>query len=99
MVRSLTQPQSATALLQLEPVIQRHAACPLCHAIDMSLSNDALAAGGGWRCTRCGQQWDARRLAMVAAYAAWTRERDVVSAGSDNLTRLSPRTQPPSAAT
>jgi predicted Zn finger-like uncharacterized protein len=47
-----------------------HATCPFCHTRNMSLSNDALATGAWWRCPRCGQRWDARRLAAVAAYAA-----------------------------
>jgi hypothetical protein len=31
---------------------------------------------GEWRCVRCGQRWDAARLAAVAAYAAWTVVHD-----------------------
>ena len=76
-MRSFPQAQAATA--PPDPVIQRHATCPLCHTIDMSLSNDALASGGGWRCTICDQRWDAPRLATVAAYAAWALERETVS--------------------
>jgi transposase-like protein len=75
MVRSFLDPQAATAHVDVEPVVQGHATCPLCHTTDVFMSDYALAAGGGWRCTRCGQQWDARRLATVAAYAAWTLER------------------------
>jgi predicted Zn finger-like uncharacterized protein len=72
MVRKFPQPQSATALLPIELEVQPHATCPLCHTTAASLSDDALAAGGDWRCTRCGQRWDTRRLATVAAYAART---------------------------
>lgn len=79
-MRNFPQAQPATA--SPEPVIQRHATCPLCHTIDMSLSNEALAAGGGWRCTICDQRWDAPRLATVAAYAAWALERETVSSRS-----------------
>ena len=67
MVSNFPQPEPVTA--RPVPAIERHAACPLCHTIEMSLSEDALAAGGGWRCTVCGQRWDAPRLATVAAYA------------------------------
>jgi hypothetical protein len=42
----------------------------MCHA-PASLTQSALAAGGDWQCIRCGQHWDAARLAAVAAYAAW----------------------------
>jgi predicted Zn finger-like uncharacterized protein len=44
------------------------ATCPLCHTIDVTMSDDVLASGGWWRCTRCGQAWDAERLSVVAAY-------------------------------
>jgi transcription elongation factor Elf1 len=82
MVRRIPESQAAPALLEAEPVVQRHATCLLCHTTELSLSNDALAAGGGWRCRRCGQRWDARRLSTVAAYAAWARERDTYIATS-----------------
>jgi hypothetical protein len=52
------------------------AACPMCHTVDSGPTADALAAGGGWRCVRCGQRWDAARLAAVAAYVAWVRDKD-----------------------
>ena len=79
MVNRLLDPDAATPLLDVEPVVQRDATCPLCHTTDVSLSDGALAAGGVWRCTRCGQRWDARRLAAVAAYAAWTRQRGIAT--------------------
>jgi hypothetical protein len=47
----------------------------MCHA-DASLTPGALAAGGAWRCVRCGQHWDAGRLTAVAAYAVWVADRD-----------------------
>ena len=56
----------------------RLATCPMCHTT-ATVSQRALEAGGGWRCVRCGQHWDAARLAAVAAYAAWTVEHDRVS--------------------
>jgi predicted CXXCH cytochrome family protein len=77
MVRRIPESEAAPALPEAEPVVQRTATCLLCHTRELSLSNDALAAGGGWLCRRCGQRWDARRLSTVAAYAAWARERDV----------------------
>ena len=94
MMRSFPQAQAATATVSQEPVIQRHATCPLCHTIEMALSNEALAAGGGWRCSICDQRWDAPRLATVAAYAAWALERETGSGRSatregDNVGQLS----------
>jgi hypothetical protein len=77
MVSNFPQPEPVTA--RPDPAIERHPACPLCHTIEMSLSEDALAAGGGWRCAICGQRWDAPRLATVAAYAVWALERETVS--------------------
>jgi predicted Zn finger-like uncharacterized protein len=43
--------------------------CPLCHTFDQTVTSDSLRMGGRWRCTRCGQTWDAERLEAVAAYA------------------------------
>jgi predicted Zn finger-like uncharacterized protein len=55
--------------------IIQSATCPMCHT-SARLSQSALEAGGAWRCVRCGQHWDAARLAAVAAYAAWTVDHD-----------------------
>ncbi len=49
--------------------------CPLCHTPTSMMAN-ALAAGGEWDCTRCGQNWNAGRLAAVSAYAVWEVEHD-----------------------
>lgn len=46
------------------------ATCPLCHTVESTISNAALAGGASWRCGRCGQRWDAERLDTAAAYAA-----------------------------
>jgi len=35
------------------------------------MTASALATGGYWLCTRCGQEWDANRLATRAAYTAY----------------------------
>ena len=51
------------------------ATCPTCHLADAALTNASLAAGGYWRCGRCGSKWDQARLATVAAYAAWDLAR------------------------
>jgi hypothetical protein len=50
--------------------------CPLCHIADETMAIGAVEKGAGWRCGRCGQLWDATRLATVAAYAAWAAEHD-----------------------
>jgi hypothetical protein len=47
----------------------------MCHT-SARLSQSDLEAGGDWRCVRCGQHWDAARLAAVAAYAAWVVDHD-----------------------
>ena len=66
----------ATAVL-LDDERDRSATCPMCHT-SATLSQSALEAGGDWRCVRCGQHWDAARLAAVAAYAAWSVDHDRV---------------------
>jgi hypothetical protein len=55
------------------------ATCPLCHTTDAYMTITALNAGADWRCRVCHQNWSARRLATVAAYTAWSRERDRAS--------------------
>jgi hypothetical protein len=47
----------------------------MCHTA-ATLAQSAIDAGGDWRCVRCGQHWDAARLAAVADYAAWTVDHD-----------------------
>jgi PHP family Zn ribbon phosphoesterase len=49
------------------------ATCPYCHTAFPPMSE---GASGDWHCARCGQRWDAGRLATVAAYANWTLEHD-----------------------
>lgn len=71
-------------LLGAEPDILGTATCPQCHT-SATLSQSALEAGGEWRCVRCGQHWDAKRLATVAGYAAWTVDHD--RAGSQSAER------------
>ena len=60
-----------------EPVVEPEglATCPRCHVENTALTNASLAAGAYWRCARCGSNWDQRRLATVAAYAAWDSAR------------------------
>jgi ribosomal protein L37AE/L43A len=61
--------------MTLETQVLPVAACPLCHTASARLADAAFAAGGLWRCTTCGQNWTAQRLATVAAYAAWVAGR------------------------
>jgi transposase len=49
--------------------------CPLCHTVAPPMTSEALAAGGGWRCPQCHQNWSAARLATVAAYATYCAGR------------------------
>ena len=76
MAAPFSQPRTTTALIESEPDVERYATCPRCHTKDSRISQDALAAGEGWRCSRCGQNWDAARLKTVAAYERWTLEHD-----------------------
>ena len=75
MAPSSLRPPDTAVLLDDEQDVLRSATCPMCHT-SATLSQSALDAGGDWRCVRCGQHWDAARLATVAAYAAWIVERD-----------------------
>lgn len=47
--------------------------CPLCHTPGPTLAD--VGEGMNWRCSVCHQAWDMKRLATVAAYAAFIAER------------------------
>ena len=77
MTHSSLRSPAAPALLDDEQGVLQPATCPMCHTF-AALSQSALEAGGDWRCVRCGQHWDAARLAAVAAYARWSLDHDRV---------------------
>ena len=89
MTPSLSSPRLTAAPPETPADPLRLATCPLCHTSHASLTHQMLQAGGGWRCIRCGQRWDARRLETVAAYAAWVAEHERVERRSDNAARQS----------
>ena len=68
-----------TTALRDERDLSQRAVCPGCHTPHPSLTREGLAAGVGWKCVRCGERWDARRLATVAAYAAWVAGRETAA--------------------
>ena len=55
----------------IAPELVGFATCPSCHTADPTKTNVSVGAGADWHCARCGQRWDAVRLATVAAYTAW----------------------------
>lgn len=75
MTFSSSRPHATAVLLDDDQDSIRFASCPMCH-MSAPLSQSALEAGGHWRCVRCGQHWNAARLAAVAAYAEWTVDHD-----------------------
>ncbi len=77
-------------MLDDEQALCRSATCPLCHT-SATLTQSAIEAGGAWVCARCGQHWDAARLAAIAAYAKWSAEHDRVgSRGTDDIHDTAP---------
>jgi transcription elongation factor Elf1 len=64
-------PKAPTAALVATPDLWRAATCPLCWTSHPHLTNEALRAGAEFNCSRCGQGWDAKRLAKVTAYSDW----------------------------
>ena len=56
--------------------LAQRAVCPGCHTPHPSLTREGLTAGVTWRCVRCGERCDARRLATEAAYEAWIAGRE-----------------------
>src|SRR5690242_8315716 len=73
MVHSVSRSHTSVALCDGEPDLVRCVTCPMCHA-DAALTQSAVAAGGAWRCVRCGQHWNADRLTAVAAYSVWVAD-------------------------
>jgi transcription elongation factor Elf1 len=66
------------------------ATCPLCQMAEATMADGAVEQGAAWQCARCGQRWDAARLATVGAYAAWVAEHDARLVDS-KMTNLSTR--------
>jgi hypothetical protein len=73
------RPRGAVTDTADEP--EASATCPRCHLVDATLTNRSVAAGGYWRCARCGSNWDQGRLATVAGDAAWDSARQPVQQG------------------
>lgn len=86
MVTAVASRPSMNAPSPLAPELVGLATCPSCHTADRSMTNLAVSAGADWHCTRCGQRWDAVRLATVAAYAVWLSER-TASSSLEHTTR------------
>src|SRR5689334_14861446 len=59
----------------VDPDLVGFTRCPSCHTEDASITKLAVSTGAYWQCAQCGSLWDARRMATVAAYAAWVSER------------------------
>jgi transposase-like protein len=78
MVPNASRP-SMSPLVDVAPDLTGFAKCPLCHTADSRVTNLAVSEGADWHCTRCGQRWDALRLAAVAAYAVWLAEHTAAS--------------------
>jgi len=53
-------------------------ACPLCHTVNSGVTEYSLINGASWLCARCGQTWNARRLATALAYKAWAGAQERV---------------------
>lgn len=70
------QSHAASVHLEDERERLRSAMCPLCH----TSATISLDAGDAWRCGRCGQLWDSRRLGVVAGFEAWAALRIVTDA-------------------
>jgi hypothetical protein len=76
MTDTLSSPRLTRTLPATPPDTTRLATCLLCHTSHASLTEEDVQAGADWRCLRCGQRWDAARLAAVVAYAAWAAEHE-----------------------
>ena len=99
MTTTLSLPRVATALREPALDTWRLATCPLCHAKRVASTQEPLETDEDWRCARCGQRWDAPRLAAVAAYAEGVARRESArdaGAASHDTGRLARCAQEPS---
>jgi hypothetical protein len=62
---------SLSRLQAIAPALVKFATCPSCHTVDATMTKVAVSGGADWHCGRCGQRWDALRLATAAAYGVW----------------------------
>src|ERR1700742_2094211 len=69
-IHRMSQIPSSPVPVTLAAAALRSVTCPLCHT-PSSLTHAAVEAGGEWQCIRCGQHWEATRLAALANYALW----------------------------
>lgn len=88
MTQSTSSTPATTALLEAPQDTSRLVRCPLCHTRHVWLTQEALQIGEGWQCVRCKQLWDARRLATVAAYAAWVAQHESVERKRGSAAKL-----------
>ena len=75
MTQSLDTP-SSPRLPAAAPDALHTVSCPFCHTQHASSPPEALLRAESWSCVRCGQLWDAGRLATVEAYTAWAADYD-----------------------
>jgi len=85
MDRSPSLIDDTAAVRGADQKLSQRAVCPGCQTAHPSLTWDGPVAGIAWKCGRCGQQWDAGRLAAVAAYETWAAERATPSAAGAAL--------------
>ena len=91
---SLSLLPPTAALLDDQRDVLRPGECPMCHT--ESLAQSARDTGGAWQCVRCGQHWNAERLAAVAGYAVWVAERDRADGRSPEGSQKVVQYRPPS---
>ena len=84
-----TAPATTRGVPADPPADPNLATCPMCHTQHPSLMRAAVAAGEGWRCSRCAQVWDEDRLSAVAAYATWVLDREQLSTAEQVSTAAS----------
>lgn len=63
---SRRRPETTVPIMEAPAANDVIPTCPLCHTSTTAVTAQALSEGAYWRCTRCGQMWDALRLQTVA---------------------------------
>lgn len=52
-----------------DPIVEAKTACPFCSSLDVKTTSKAVNESTYWRCTACGQIWNAGRLQQRGANA------------------------------
>jgi transposase-like protein len=56
-----------------EPEVTAPEKCPFCASVELTNNNKTATASTYWRCTKCGEIWNAARLQARRVQDRWQR--------------------------